>query len=51
MAAAVDALDHAISATREVSGQGEHAVESIKKAVARLRARRAQLFERLTAAP
>ena len=50
MAAAVDALDHAISATREVSGQGEHAVESINKTVARLRARRAQLFERLTAA-
>ena len=50
MASAVDALDDAIAAAREVSGQGEHAIESIKKTVARLRSRRAALFERLTAA-
>ncbi|HVQ48557.1 MAG TPA: hypothetical protein VMS92_00815 [Mycobacterium sp.] len=50
MAAAVDALDDAISAAREVSGQGDHAVESIKKTIARMRSRRATLFERLTAA-
>jgi hypothetical protein len=50
MAAAVDALDDAISAARRVSGQGQHAVESIKSAIARLRSRRAELFERLTAA-
>jgi len=50
MAAAVDALDDAIAAAREVSGQGDHAVESIKKTVTRLRSRRAALFERLTAA-
>jgi hypothetical protein len=50
MAAAVDALDDAIAAAREVSGQGDHAVESIKKTIARLRSRRATLFERLTAA-
>ena len=49
MAAAVDALDDAIAAAREVSGQGDHAVESIKKTIAR-RSRRAALFERLTAA-
>jgi hypothetical protein len=50
MAAAVDALDDAIAAAREVSGQGDHAVESIKKTMARLRSRRATLFETLTAA-
>ena len=50
MASAVDALDDAIAAAREVSGQGDHAIESIKKTVARLRSRRAALFERLTAA-
>jgi hypothetical protein len=50
MAAAVDALDDAISAAREVSGQGDHAVESIKKTIVRLSARRATLFEKLTAA-
>jgi hypothetical protein len=50
MAAAVDALDDAIAAARGVSGQGDHAVESIKKTIARLRSRRATLFERLTAA-
>ena len=50
MASAVDALDDAIAAAREVSGQGDHAIKSIKKTVARLRSRRAALFERLTAA-
>ena len=50
MAAAVDALDDAIAAAREVSGQGDNAVESIKKTIVRLRSRRAALFERLTAA-
>ena len=50
VAAAVDALDEAISAARKVSGQGEHAAESIKKTVGRLRSRRAKLFDRLTAA-
>jgi hypothetical protein len=50
MAAAVDSLDDAISAAREVSGQGEHAVESVNKTVARLSSRRDTLFDRLTAA-
>ena len=50
VAAAVDALDMAISAARKVSGQGEHAAESIKKTVDRLKARRTKLFFRLTAA-
>ena len=50
VAAAVDALDEAISAARKVSGQGEHAAESIKKTVGRLKSRRAKLFDRLTAA-
>ncbi|MCW2687660.1 MAG: hypothetical protein JWR37_2550 [Mycobacterium sp.] len=50
MAVAVDALDDAISAARDVSGQSAHAVEAIKKTVARLRSRRATLFDRLTAA-
>ena len=50
VAAAMDALDEAISAAREVSGQGEHAAESIKKTVGRLKSRRAKLFDRLTAA-
>ena len=50
VAAAVDALDEAISAARKVSGQGEHAAESIRKTVGRLRSRRAKLFDRLTAA-
>ena len=40
LAAAVDALDEAISAARQVPGQGEHAAKS----------RRAKLFDRLTAA-
>jgi hypothetical protein len=50
MAAAVDALDEAISAARNVSGQGEHATESINKTVGRLKARRAKLLDKLTAA-
>jgi len=50
VASAVDALDEAIAAAREVSGQGEHATDAIKKTVGRLKARRAKLFERLTAA-
>ena len=50
MAAAVDALDEAISATRNISGQGEHAAESINKTVARMKSRRAKLLDRLTAA-
>jgi hypothetical protein len=50
MAAAVDALDEAISAARNVSGQGEHATESINKTVGRLTSRRAKLLDKLTAA-
>src|SRR5258705_2274182 len=50
VAAAVDALDDAISAARKLSGQGEHAAESIKMTVGRLKSRRAKLFDRLTAA-
>jgi hypothetical protein len=50
MAAAVDALDEAISAARNVSGQGEHAAESINKTVGRLSSRRAKLLDRLAAA-
>jgi hypothetical protein len=50
MAAAVDALDEAISATRNVFGQRDHAAESINKMVGRLTARRARLLDRLTAA-
>jgi hypothetical protein len=50
VATAVDALDEAIVAARKVSGQGEHAAESIKKTIDRLRSRRAKLLERLTAA-
>jgi len=50
VAAAVDALDAAISAARRVSGHGEQATASIKNTVGRLQARRAKLFERLTAA-
>jgi hypothetical protein len=50
VAAAVDALDEAISAARKLSGQGEHAAESIKMTVGRLKSRRATLFDRLTAA-
>jgi hypothetical protein len=48
--AAVDALDDAIAAARKVSGQGVHAIKSIKSTVARLRSRRAALLEKLTAA-
>ena len=50
VAAAIDALDEAISAARNVSGQGEHAAASIKKTVGRLKSRRAKLFDRLIAA-
>jgi hypothetical protein len=50
MAAAVDALDEAISAASNVSGQGQHAAESINKTVGRLASRRAKLLDRLTAA-
>ena len=50
VAAALDALDEAISAARNVSGQGGHAVQSIAKTVGRLRSRRARLFDTLTAA-
>ena len=50
VATAVDALDEAITAARKVSGEGEHAAESIKQTVGRLRSRRAKLFDRLTAA-
>jgi hypothetical protein len=50
VATAVDALDEAIAAARKVSGQGDHAAESIKQAVGRLTSRRAKLFDRLTAA-
>lgn len=50
VAMAVDALDEAIVAARKVTGQGEHAAESIKKTIDRLRSRRAKLLERLTAA-
>jgi hypothetical protein len=48
--AAVDALDEAIAAACNVSGQGEHATESIKNTVDRLTSRRAKLLDRLTAA-
>jgi hypothetical protein len=50
VAAAIDALDAAISAARKVSGQGEHAAESIKQTVCRLQSRRAKLVGRLAAA-
>jgi len=50
VAAAVDALDDAISAARGVSGQGERAAESIEKTISRLTSRRARLFDKLTAA-
>jgi hypothetical protein len=50
VAVAVDALDEAIVAARKVSGQGEHAEQSIKKTVGRLRARRTTLLARLTVA-
>jgi hypothetical protein len=50
MAAAVDALDEAVSAARRVSGQGEHATASIDKTVDRLTSRRITLLDRLTTA-
>jgi hypothetical protein len=49
-AAAVDAIEEAISAARKVSGQGAHAAESIKNTIGRLTSRRAQLLDRLTTA-
>jgi hypothetical protein len=50
VAAAIDALDEAISAARELSGHGEHVAESIRNTVRRLRSRRTTLFDKLTAA-
>jgi hypothetical protein len=50
MATAVDALDEAIAAARNVSGQSEHAAESIDKTIGRLRSRRAKLLDKLTVA-
>ncbi len=50
IAAAVDALDEAISATRHISSQGEHATESINQTLARLVSRRATLLDKLAAA-
>lgn len=50
MAAAVDALDEAISAARNVSGHGEHASVSIDKTIGRLRMRRAKLLDGLSTA-
>ncbi len=46
MAAAVDALDETISATRNVFGQRDHATESINKMVGRLTSRRVRLLDR-----
>jgi hypothetical protein len=50
MAQAIDALDETIALACNVSGRGEHAAESIDKAVARMRSRRDGLVEKLTAA-
>jgi len=50
VAAAVDALDEAISAARTVPGQGEHATRSIRETVQRLTSRRDMLLDRLTVA-
>jgi hypothetical protein len=50
MAGAVDTLDEAISAARKVTGQGEHAAETINNTVGRLKERRAKLLGKLTAA-
>ncbi|WP_157681335.1 hypothetical protein [Mycobacterium sp. JS623] len=50
MAGAVDTLDEAISAARKVTGQGEHAAETINNTVGRLTERRAKLIGKLTAA-
>jgi hypothetical protein len=49
VAAAVDALDDTIMAACKVSGHGEHATESIRNTVDRLRSRRAALLAGLTA--
>jgi hypothetical protein len=50
MAAAVDAMDEAITLACNVSGRGEHAAESISRMVGRLQSRRDGLVEKLTAA-
>ena len=50
MAEAIDALDETIALACNVTGRGEHAAESIDKAVSRMRARRDGLVEKLTAA-
>lgn len=50
VAAAVDALDEAIAAAREVTGQGAHATDAIKKTISRLKTRRTLLFDKLSAA-
>lgn len=50
VAAAVNTLDETISAACKVSGHGEHAAESIRNTVGRLRTRRATLLDGLTAA-
>jgi len=49
-AAAVDAIDDAITLACNVSGRGEHAAESIGRTVNRLQSRRDGLVEKLTAA-
>jgi hypothetical protein len=49
-AAAVDAMDEAIALACNVSGRGEHTVDSIGMTVGRLQSRRDGLVEKLTAA-
>lgn len=50
VASAVDALDEAVAAARKVAAQGRHATEAIRETVVRLKARRNELLDRLTAA-
>jgi hypothetical protein len=50
MAVAVDAMDESIALACNVSGQGEHAAQSITRTVNRLQSRRDRLVEKLTAA-
>jgi hypothetical protein len=50
MAVAVDAVDEAIALACNVSGQGEHAAESVTRTVGRLQSRRERVIEKLTAA-
>lgn len=50
VAAAVNTLDETISAACKVSGHGEHAAESIRNTVGRMRTRRATLLDGLAAA-